>query len=161
MIKFISSDHATCVSSQISIEEFNYYATDIIDSYSKKFNQLERQPNNLNDIINNSGIIDERINELYFSSSGLDIYFTDIVQSILSSFINPASFRVINKIAPAHLKSEFKDCVIWETFLELMRSKSTYEIEALLIPSNKSGFCLPQDANNFHPELMIEVSRGI
>lgn len=78
---------------------------------------------------------------------------------VSQGFKDKAHTRLIDKKAPAHSKGEYKDCIIWETFLSLRRSQTDKSKPAFFLSSNKSDYCEPPYTRDFHPKLLSEVDK--
>ncbi len=167
MVKdYIISDKAICLSSEICIKEFNDHAPDIINSYSQQFSKIESSANKVISIINNSGTLNQPLNNLNLNVYNLENYFSDMANAVIAKiqfieelpYRNLAHNRLVDTNPPAHKKGEYKDCLIWETFYKVVRSKTSFEKEAFFISSNKQDYCQLPNSNNFHPYLENEVN---
>lgn len=54
-------------------------------------------------------------------------------------YLKLARDRVVMKIPPAGMKSEFKDCIIWETCIDLAKTRSNNE-KIFFVSSNEADF---------------------
>lgn len=83
-----------------------------------------------------------------------------------SQFNKQAHFRLKNKIAPAHKKSEYKDCYIWLSFVEVARTLPS--TKTIFFTDNTkdfftSGNCpvsaLTDDLHDTQGELICKISQ--
>lgn len=79
-----------------------------------------------------------------------DIWKSTIIIKEQQSFQNNAHYRVVNKIPPAAVKGEYKDCYIWTTFVSLsnaLKKRYSSHPEMFFITSNAKDFQGPQNQN--------------
>lgn len=79
-----------------------------------------------------------------------DIWKSTIIIKEQQSFQNNAHYRVVNKIPPAAVKGEYKDCYIWATFVSLsnaLKNQYTAHPKMFFITSNAKDFQGPQNLN--------------
>lgn len=161
----IINDQVICISSQLCIKEFNDHCSEIVLSYESQLKKIQEPVNKYLTIINNSGIFGD-LPVLDLNIYSMENYFSDIAQTIINkiifingedSFKDAAHVRVIDKICPAKKKGEYKDCFIWETFLQTIKA-SNKEKEYYFLSSNKQDYCQLPNENDFHPDLKLEIS---
>lgn len=71
---------------------------------------------------------------------------------------NIAHFRVLHKISPSKKKDQYKDSIIWATFLHVasMLPKELFEI---YVTSNREDFCISKKSTNLQDEINDDCNR--
>lgn len=145
IIKQIDNGHAVSMSSIIVITEVN-------DNYPEPYGQADKL---INQTIKNYNKIMKYLAGLGMSETSSEISKNSIdflttleltIQNLLNktyfikddSYLKLARDRVVTKTPPG-IKNEFKDCVIWETCLDISNYKSNGE-KIYFISSNESDF---------------------
>lgn len=164
--KLIVNNSIICVSSELCVKEFNDNIPAVINSYKLQIDKIEKPLNQYIDNVNKSGIAGYTIAKSDLKSYSLESYFSDIAEVVINKVIfikeeedfrNRAHTRVIDKNAPAHKKGEYKDCLIWETFISLLKSRASFEKYNFFLSSNKQDYCKLPNTNQLHPFLVSET----
>lgn len=163
---FTSGD-AVAISSEICVKEYNDHASTYIDSYPIESEKIQKPVNMFLDFINASGIAGSVIPKVDLKIYSLEVFFSDVVKSIVdkTSFVivdqslkQKAHNRTIDKVAPASKKGEYKDCIVWETFIRIRTQQLNKSNPAFYLSSNTADYCKMPKTWDFHPQLMSEVN---
>lgn len=162
----IDNESIICTSSELCIREFNDNIPGIISSFKEQIDKIEKPLNRYIEHVNKSGLAGYTITKSDLKSYSLESYFSDIAEVIIDkilfikeeeTFRNLAHTRVIDKVPPALKKGEYKDCLIWETFVNLLRERKSYDKFNFFFSSNKDDYCELQNTNELHPSLVNET----
>ncbi len=162
----IVNDEIISISSELCVKEFNDNISEVIPFYKSQIDKMEKPLNGFIENVNKSGISGYPITKSDLKSYSLESYFSDIAEAVINKVIfikeeecfrNLAHSRVIDKTPPAHKKGEYKDCLIWETFLSLLKNRSSFEKYNFFLSSNKRDYCELPDVNQLHPFLIDET----
>ena len=165
--QFISSDKVMCFSSFLCIKEFDDHAQEAIDSYARELKTIQEPVNKYIAFLNSSGILSAPLVSLDLDSYHLENFFLDICRNILGKIkfikvedaMNTVAIRkVVEKEPPAHKKEEYKDCVIWETFLKLIQGRTDHSKPNFFLSSNKQDYCVSVKSSDLHPDLKSEAN---
>ncbi|MDO6814006.1 PIN domain-containing protein [Tenacibaculum soleae] len=145
IIAQIDRGEAISVSSVIVISEIKDNYPEPYGQADKLINETLKQYNKLMKYLVGLGMSEEA-SEISKNSIDLLPTLERIVQNLLNKtyFINDNSYlklardRVVSKVPPG-IKNEFKDCVIWETCIDLSNYKVNGE-KLFFISSNESDF---------------------
>lgn len=164
--RLIDNNNVICFSSKLCIKEFNDHSSSIINSYESELNKIQSPVNKYLEIVNNSNIYGN-LPIINLNTYSMKKYFSDIVIAIVNKtnfidedddFKEAAHTRVIEKKSPAKNKGEYKDCYIWETFLQLIRNRASHATNAYFISSNKKDYCNQSDFDKFEVDLEGDIT---
>lgn len=163
---FLVSGQLLAFSSGICIKEYNDHANKIVVSLPDQINTIQKQLHVLIDFVNASGLSGEPLLKSDLRIFKLERFFVDLAQVITDStfFVEvsqelkeSAYVRLINKVPPALYKGEYKDCIVWETFLALRAGQVDKSKPAFFLSSNTKDYSEPPQTRVFHPKLQREV----
>lgn len=147
------------ISSEICIKEIN-------DNYETALKALVREIKELNDRIESIYYTDKRYLAISPNEhTNLTIYnLSDSIRTSVKSLIEKTLFikctsaikekshvRTINKLPPSDSKSQYKDCIVWETCLEVKEKLSQ---ELIFATVNRADFF---DSSDFKSHLKLEA----
>lgn len=137
------------VCSEITIQEIIDNVASTFDEHDKEVKKLARGINSYSSFLQQTPFAPASpIPIIDLQQYKLMDYFTAILQTLLDNtlFIKPddiqskAHTRLVNKQPPAHLKQEYKDCVIWETCLSLKQGLNNVNMPCYFKSSNTTDY---------------------
>lgn len=142
----IDNNEIVCFSSTIVITEINDNFHEPYGQADKLINDTLKSYNKIMGFMVSLGLSDSHTPVIKNSADFLPT-LERMVQKLLNNilFINDDQYlklardRVVFKIPPAGMKSEFKDCIIWETCIDLAKRRVNNET-VFFVSSNESDF---------------------
>jgi hypothetical protein len=152
------------LSSTLTKTEFNNNMPGEIDTFQKSLIKMNIEVNKYLGFINksNPGVLLPTID---LPSYRLELFYCDIARAIIGnttfisdeqSFKDSAHTRVIDKITPAKLKPEYKDCYIWETCLQTKLAIVDKTKDWFFTSANHTDYADPIDSTIFANDLIAE-----
>ena len=163
---FIIRGEVLSLASSMTIKEFNDNMPNEIDSFKRDLAKLNIEVNKYIGFINksNPGIL---LSSLDLPNYKLETYYCDIARSIIDntvfisdeqSFKDKAHSRVVDKITPAKVKGEYKDCCIWETCIQTKQAINDKTKSWIFNSANYRDYSSHNDNTVFENDLIADCT---
>lgn len=163
--KIVSKDIVS-LSSVLCVREFNDHIENYVKMVELASKNLSGSFNNFIDFINKIQLGATPIPSVDLSVYKLEDQLCLIIHAIINetlfvseedSFAQFAHFRTKNKIPPAKVKGEYKDCYIWGSCLELRQSSSDKSYPFYFLSSNVTDYGV-KNSSDFVTEIKHEAT---
>lgn len=136
------------IASEMSIKEWNDNADPTIDEVKKYIKKRSNEYLEVLRFINETSIFSQ-VPEVNLQTYNLEQILQQLALSIVNNthFVNHSFYsglavnRVADKLSPAENKSEVKDCIVWETCLDLRTKMADKSKKFIFHSSNTKDFC--------------------
>jgi hypothetical protein len=161
----IVSGEILSFASVLTVKEFNDHVVEAQNEVIRAARRISQDHNNYMGFVTR---VDPTTSSapIDLTLHNLEVQLNDIVQEIVletnfidrdESFLHIAEHRVIEKIAPAKVKGEFKDCYIWSTCLTIRQESSKSGHPFGFLSSNIRDYA-EAPSNNLEPYLLTEAT---
>lgn len=148
------------VASTVTITEWNQNIGRVEEEFEKYVKTLNTNYNNFIKFVNEFALT-KKIPPINFKIYKLSDALIRIAQTINSKtlfidyqdFLLKATQRLLRKAPPAEFKNEYKDCLVWETCLEVRNHTRNQSNFWGFITSNSSDYMI---SGNLHPAIDSE-----